>query len=203
MKTRFVEEVGTRAWLRVYWDGPCPNASKQGMESIHEGMLLLGDSPGLDDWDHWGKEEDYPDARWPQECIGCGIPVPTRVSRQVFTRRRYATASGSPEPGDLFFERRAEGDEGVGKYPCWAGWTNCDGNHLLCVLPSGQKWDCDSRSSNCALPQDTTHRCWVRGDPRAGPLTVGKGGNTCKAGEGSIQVEGYHAKLTDGVLVTC
>lgn len=85
---------------------------------------------------------------------------------------------------------------------CWFGWENCDGEHLVAVLPNGHHWHPDQRASNCTLPEDKTHRCWVRhGDPRKGEAVhVDKNGNTCQAGAGSILSGNYHGFLHHGEL---
>ncbi len=72
--------------------------------------------------------------------------------------------------------------------------------HLHAICPNGQHWDVDSRASNCTLPDDKQHHCWVRhGDPRQ-PTTlhVDKAGLTCAAGAGSIQAGNYHGFLHNG-----
>ena len=78
-------------------------------------------------------------------------------------------------------------------------WDNCDGKHLHVILPNGIHWNIDGRASNCTLPQDRVHRCWIReGIPPY--ITVGKNGLTCSVGAGSIQVMNYHGFLRDGIL---
>jgi hypothetical protein len=78
-------------------------------------------------------------------------------------------------------------------------WDNCDGRHLNVVLPNGTDWDVDARATNCTMPNDRNHRCWVRrGDPP--DVTVDKNGHTCAAGAGSIAVTGYHGFLHAGKL---
>lgn len=77
-------------------------------------------------------------------------------------------------------------------------FTFFDGPHL-CVQTPGGRWVIDSRASNCGLPFDYEHRCWIRhGDPPA--ITVDKHGVTCAAGAGSIQCGNYHGFLVDGHL---
>jgi hypothetical protein len=67
--------------------------------------------------------------------------------------------------------------------------------------PNGSDWHVDGRASNCTMPTDKVHKCWVRhGDPRASNLTVDKNGFTCAAGAGSIQAGDYHGFLQAGVL---
>jgi hypothetical protein len=70
----------------------------------------------------------------------------------------------------------------------------------LCVRTPGGVWIIDSRASNCTMPEDRVHRCWIRhGVPPN--ITVDKGGHTCQAGAGSIQCGSYHGFLRNGELV--
>jgi hypothetical protein len=90
-------------------------------------------------------------------------------------------------------------------------WTNCDGKHLICLVPGKvpntgkeyiHRWNVDGRASNCTMPEDTVHRCWIKHGDIAKPYTlhVDKSGNTCKAGAGSIQVQGWHGYLDKGYV---
>lgn len=57
---------------------------------------------------------------------------------------------------------------------------------------------------NCTMPDDTTHKCWVRhGRPEDGSLHVDKNGHTCGAGAGSIDTGKWHGFLHNGELVEC
>lgn len=70
----------------------------------------------------------------------------------------------------------------------------------LYVQTPGGSWCIDSRASNCTMPKDNNHRCWVRhGEPPN--VTVDKSGDTCKAGAGSIQAGDWHGYLRKGELV--
>lgn len=222
MKCRFIREIGTSAWLRVYWDDfvgvpqsegtgshACPNAGGQGRAGVHDARLPLTTSDKLADWTLGGIPSDYPDDRWPTACERCGAAVPItappiygagpgadgpRLERQVFRSQRYDTASGEPGPGDMFLVGWLHHDGHC------IHWDDCTTPHLMVVLSTGHRWDVDGRAANCALPQDRHHRCWVRhGDPP--DVTVDKGGKTCAAGGGSIAVPGYHGMLQGGVLV--
>lgn len=76
-----------------------------------------------------------------------------------------------------------------------------DGKSLMVLTPGGT-WNIDSRASNCGLPVDNVHRCWVRhGIPPN--ITVDKAGNTCSAGAGSILIGDYHGFLRNGELTDC
>lgn len=84
----------------------------------------------------------------------------------------------------------------------WYPWKGPDGRSLMVRCPNGRDWSIDGRASNCTLPDDQEHRCWVRtGDPPS--VTVSKsapGQRTCSAGGGSIQAGDYHGFLRDGRL---
>jgi hypothetical protein len=87
-------------------------------------------------------------------------------------------------------------------------WDNETEPHLLVRCPDGPEtlthrgyhdWDIDSRCSNCGLPNDRLHRCWVRhGVPP--DVHVDKAGVTCSAGAGSIALPHWHGFLTNGYL---
>jgi hypothetical protein len=123
-------------------------------------------------------------------CDKCGHAFEARTGYQL-----YNTESGRPEPGDVFWEDWL---------PENTYWDNHKGPHLMAVCPNGTRWNVDSRASNCELPDDKTHRCWVRhGKPEDGTLHVDKQGHTCKAGGGSIWVDKgtpneYHGMLHNG-----
>lgn len=195
MQTRFIRHNGTSMYLRRYWEdkaNPCTKGS------YHTCMNLRAQTDTLNDWKLGGHEYMYEgDPRWPTHCERCGAPVPETAEKQLFRQRRYDNPSGTPEPGDLFF-LNIDYDS---KHHCSGRWSNCDGNHLHCVLPEGTHWDIDSRANNCTMPDDSLHRCWIRhGDPETGLVHVDKQGHTCAAGAGSIAVPGYHGFLHNGVL---
>jgi hypothetical protein len=129
---------------------------------------------------------------WDGACEYCGDPIPwdsddVHLGGGLWSI--YDTASGKLEPGCLWFDDHA-GRE------CFH-WGNCDGRHLHAMLPNGAYWDIDGRANNCSLPDDRTHRCWVRvGEPPA--VTAGKAGHTCSAGAGSILAGDYHGFLING-----
>jgi hypothetical protein len=182
----------------------CKNAYGKGGTGSHEARSLLretayiiGSTDATPD-----RDEKHPREAYPGACAHCGTAVPQQdgpprklgetgpyVHRQVFTSRLYDSPTGRPEPGDLY--RVSFHDVGHCPY-----WDNCDGVHLHGVCPNGEDWDIDSRCSNCTMRGDRTHRCWVKsGTPEDGSLHVGKGGHTCAAGAGSIQVSGWHGFL--------
>jgi hypothetical protein len=202
---RFIEENGTKAWLRVFW-GKSPDCPSHG---YHNARLPLVETDTLADWDLGGTPEDYPDDRWPSVCEHCGAAVPDdlkpelpyneQVHRQVFRQRRYTTASGRPEIGDMFWTTwRLTPAEGGGT-ECSCTWSNCDGRHLYVILPDGHEWDTSSRASNCTMKDDKTHRCWVlSGEPPN--VTSSKTGHTCRAGAGSVATGKWHGFLRNGKL---
>lgn len=99
----------------------------------------------------------------------------------------------SVKPGSMFYITFYSGHCSNHEPPC--------DRHLAVVTPDGHWWDVDSRAKNCTLPNDKTHRCWVRhGEPPN--VTVDKAGATCSAGAGSIQTPDWHGFLRDGQLVT-
>lgn len=228
---RMLREVGTRALLRVYWGArqSCPNTYGTGRPGIHNAEEFLVDSSHLEDWSLGGEARDYPPDAWPQKCdhcpalVGaelpripcdCGTPLCTKQADgapefQVHHRRLYQVRGGDRrttkdtfEPGDMYW---AQWYPCADHAECIYGWTNCDGRHLMVVLPNGREWDTGSRASNCDLPKDNTHRCWVRhGDPDRGELVhIDKAGITCTAGAGSIQAGDYHGFLHRGILRKC
>lgn len=138
---------------------------------------------------------------WPTECA-CGFVFdkddPT-LHFQTFNERIYVRGDNGAETTIR--------DAGPGAVwdAWWMGqpWKNADGLFLTAICPNGRHWDIDGRASNCTLPNDGAHRCWVRhGDPRRDitTLTVDKDGLTCQAGAGSIQAGDYHGFLRNGVF---
>jgi len=77
-------------------------------------------------------------------------------------------------------------------------WENMFEPPLMVATPGGD-WNIDSRASNCTMPNDRTHRCWIR-HGTAPNITVDKAGVTCAAGAGSIQAGKYHGFLRNGQL---
>lgn len=72
-----------------------------------------------------------------------------------------------------------------------------DGHCLIAITPDGHPWMIDNRASNCTMPDDNEHKCWVRhGHPPL--ITVDKNGKTCAAGAGSIQTSKWHGFLRNG-----
>lgn len=180
---RLVERVGHFLEQGASW-GECSHA-----QGPHYSREVVGETPlsGYDDL--------HIDYAWaPAPCTKCGAVYDgSELRRSAGMPWKCNTEDGKLHPGDMYWAPHFTEDN-----DCWpAGWTNCPGQHLHVKLPNGDDWDIDSRASNCTLPNDTTHRCWVReGEPPK--VTAGKAGPTCDAGAGSIQSGGYHGFLRDG-----
>lgn len=154
---------------------------------------------------HLGYDDLKPapnDSRWPTHCA-CGYAFTPEDAYQVFNDSIYRrTDTGEEIP-------RREAPAGA----LWRAWwlephtVGPDGICLMCLTPGGE-WCIDDRASNCTMPDDNVHKCWVRhGDPtdplglKTGqPLHVDKNGLTCQAGAGSIQCGNYHGFLHAGHL---
>lgn len=140
------------------------------------------------------------DPRWPTHCA-CGIAFIDADEWQVFRDmiwRRVDTGEeqpfrrhGSKVPGAMWDASYWDTDQGY------------DGKAMHVICPGGVEWTIDGRASNCTLPNDKVHRCWLRtGEPPN--LTVGKSGlpgqTTCQAGAGSIGTRNWHGFLSAGRL---
>jgi hypothetical protein len=198
---------------RANEDNPCP------VKGYHDARIVLDVRAKVRDGDGaviWPDPFPRDDARWPTHCV-CGYEFCQDRAQdrpdywQTFTETLWrrldtgelVTLSDAP-PGALWYEDRYVEIPGF--------WKGPDGHVLMCKTPGGD-WCVDSRASNCTLPQDNEHRCWVRhGDPtdplglRTGqPLHVDKNGLTCAAGAGSIGMgennSRYHGFLHGGHLV--
>jgi hypothetical protein len=152
------------------------------------------------------------DERWPKVCAcgyefcQCGDPGCVVDAYQLFTDVIYRRSDTGEEltlrdapAGALWYA-----DWLIARSESWDpnvphSWhPGPDGRVLQCKTPGGD-WIIDSRASNCTLPQDNEHRCWIRhGTPP--DITVDKDGNTCEAGAGSIQAGNYHGFLRAGHL---
>lgn len=194
-----------QVWLRRFTfqrDHRCPATDGWGCD----GRVVIFDRAPFDEWKTTQPDGtelvhvEIPDAdpRWPTRCQQCGELLPENALRQVWADVLY---SGAPD-GELYTLR----DAPVGAmWNAWwhletPAWRGSDGLSLMVKTPGGD-WHVDGRASNCTLPKDDGHKCWVRhGDPRTEPVTVDKRGRTCAAGAGSIQAGSYHGFLRDGKL---
>lgn len=136
------------------------------------------------------------DPHWPTHCA-CGEAFESGDRWQVFTELIYRRADTGAE-----VTLRAS-PPGAMWDACWYPWKGPDGRSLMVVCPDGYHWNIDGEASNCTLPDDKEHRCWLRtGEPPK--ITVGKsapGQRTCAAGAGSIGTPKWHGFLRDGFLV--
>lgn len=189
VKTFWLEPTGRyRAYLRVYC--PC-GGETQRVVGEFEGNPVESPAP---EWDS---------IIWPANCDQCHQPLhfdldgddPRHCTQVVGRPPLYTTPTGQvvalneAEPGAMWDAT-------------WRGPKGSDGRCLTVRLPDGHDWCIDSRASNCTMPDDTEHRCWVRhGEPPE--ITVNKDGLTCGAGGGSIQTANWHGFLTAGELVSC
>jgi hypothetical protein len=149
-------------------------------------------------------------ADFPMLCQYCGVDMAHGVvfSLSYGAARHWRDSKTGSErgcisefgPGAMWRADWYGRSDGSGLYG-W-DWDNLREPPLHVHTPGGD-WNIDSRASNCTLPKDRTHRCWVRtGEPPN--VNVSKGGpgaHTCGAGAGSIRAGDYHGFLRNGYLV--
>lgn len=219
MKCFFIEPTGQlKRWLRRYVgyrngdpSDPARRACTAAQHGYHQVFVDLDIIPlewknikdlcpeSEDDGKYMSEGPAVPrdDPRWPKTCP-CGRPFEESDEWQIFIDRMYRRT----DTGEQFPLREAP----VGSM-WWAEWLpkhfywdNKEDDHLMVMLPDKTQWNVDSRANNCTMPDDRTHRCWVRtGEPPM--VTAGKSGHTCAAGAGSIASPGWHGFLTNGELV--
>lgn len=191
-----------RRWLRRYArDATC---SAKGNNSYHQAMSVVGDVPEVKGSDGRVRAIDPSefagDQRWPTHCA-CGYAFSADDEWQVFTRSLYRRMD-DPAAAPLPIEDMPPG----AMWNAWwfanhKSWVGPDGMSLMVRCPDGHDWAVDGQASNCTMPNDDVHKCWVRhGDPRKGEVHVDKKGLTCKAGAGSIQTGKWHGFLHNSVL---
>jgi len=188
---------------------PCPNMP--GEYSYHDVMAHLTDFGwpvrALGETENWNHHVDHEltppkdDARWPTHC-SCGLQFSKSDTWDAFTERLYSRS----DTGELVTLREApvgaiwQADwylnKETGRYG-W-DWDNLTEPPLVVRTPGGE-WGIDSRASNCTMPNERTHRCWVR-HGNLPNITVDKNGHTCAAGAGSIMCGNYHGFLHNGYL---
>jgi hypothetical protein len=118
-----------------------------------------------------------------------------RVDTGEIQKRIHDFGVGAMWRADWYWTERTN-DAGQKIYG-W-DWDNQMEPPLVVHTPGGD-WIIDSRASNCTMPEEQTHRCWVRhGEPPN--VHVDKNGHTCGAGAGSIMVGSYHGFLHHGEL---
>ena len=196
----FIEPTkGFRRWLRRYQSGDCSVSGQR----FHNARFKLDDarSDVLQTFRDLKSAMAF-DARWPTHC-SCGYEFGDNGACQLFVERIYRRT----DTGEEMTLREAPAGA------CWNAYWVADGlkaptfnlgddGRCLVVKTPGGEWVIDSRASNCTLPDDSVHKCWVRhGRPEDGSLHVDKNGLTCGAGAGSIQCGDYHGFLHNGYLV--
>lgn len=141
---------------------------------------------------------------WPKVC-GCGYEFKLTDEWQVFHDRIYVRRDTSEEmtltkapPGAMWFaDWMVRGED-----QNW--WRGPDGHCLMVRGFYGQDFCPDQRASNCTLPTDDKHKCWVRVG-EVPNINIGKvGGPTCGAGAGSFYFgpnREWHGFLESGELV--
>jgi hypothetical protein len=199
----------------------CPSSKSTcpGKYGYHNASVVTGDVKdpvGEDGIIHNPPMINHSDPRWPAKCEHCDYCFQEDDYWQTNLDVYYA--STDPEIPGRWTQRQLPA--GAMFYPSWLQpksvyteavevgaipdrpkrWqTGPDGKCLMVVTPGGE-WIIDGRASNCDMPEDNAHRCWVRhGEPPN--ITVDKNGLTCGAGGGSIQCGDYHGYLRDGWLV--
>lgn len=190
-------------WLRRFTWGtgpglepqrpPCKNGG-----TYHNAQVRIEDGDGdLVNGDVW----PHDDPRWPTNCEVCGYAFRDDDEWQRAAWHEYAGG------GKTFTLHDAPiGAMWDASWMSVKRWQGPDGICLVVACPGGKdgralEWMVDAVANNCTKPDDVEHKCWVRkGDPRTGKITVGKDGNTCAAGAGSIQIGNYHGFLTNGEL---
>lgn len=206
-KCFLIEPTGEATWgLRRYRNGAvndCPLETKYHNAHTELGRCKVWKQKYEDPiYKHhdWHYEFDAPkltdllgDPRWPTHCA-CGYQFTPEDYFQVWTERLYKGPDGQeyslhkPPVGALWYAEWLE------DLPKW--WKGPDGRILMAKTPGGE-WCIDSRASNCTMPDDDEHRCWVRhGTPPE--IHVDKNGKTCAAGAGSIVSGNYHGFLHNG-----
>lgn len=221
-----VEQTGSvRVSLRRYVSSrsckaqDCPGGSM----SYHNASVDIGTEPAhTDDRGYLVPLKMPPrdDPRWPATCI-CGYEFADDDEWQINQDHLYApmpnSADQAPATGPWTMR---DMPAGAMLYPSWLqpdhGYTQSvdngdtrprrwqpgpDGKVLMVVTPRGE-WIVDSRASNCTLPEDNKHRCWVR-HGEIPDVNVDKNGLTCGAGGGSIMIGDYHGFLRNGWLEEC
>lgn len=188
----FYEDAGTvRQFLRRYSDRYC-----EVRKCSHDASSLLNVLDGNRSTYTSGDLWDHNDSRWPKTCE-CGYSFEEDDYWQLFHNPLFLCR----QTGDVASFR--ELPVGAMWHADWQGTYNGMGigsdGHCLMVRTPGGDWNVDSRASNCTMPSDNEHRCWVR-HGEAPIITVDKNGRTCQAGAGSIACGNYHGFLQNGFL---
>lgn len=195
-----------RLWLRRYVFSDrekCPGPS-----GYHSAMTLIGEEPIV--WcetpestqlrrviaERSSRQPAADDPRWPVKCEHCDYLFTPDGEYQLFGRQLYRRQ----DTGEIM--TLDDAPDGAMWYADWMRGIGPDGRYLMARVPGGSDWAIDGRASNCDMPDDNEHRCWVRhGEPPN--ITVDKNGNTCHAGGGSIQTSNWHGHLVNGEFIPC
>lgn len=199
--------------VKCFWLEPTPDSERYlrryagGTEcttcehGYHQARIPIGTFPATLDAEGYesspSTSEYDNDGRWPPQApCGYVFTDEDKKNDQIFVERIYSATDGRTmtlkvaSPGAM-----------------WNAWwmqhlikKSSDGLCPQVRCPGGGDWLIDSRASNCTMPGDDTHQCWVR-HGAVPDLTVDKNGNTCAAGAGSIQTGNWHGFLRGGFLV--
>ncbi len=188
----------SRRWLRRYSSGP-GDAYSNAMNLLDEverpvegrSMAMTAAEVLGPDWKN--------DPRWPTHGTDGKVFVDSD-NWQIFERHLWR----HPDGRELTIEEFPPGAM-WNAYWMVSPYVGDDGQCLCVILPNGAQWMIDSRASNCDMPNDNEHKCWVRHGV-APLITVDKNGRTCNAGAGSIlsrqgTPEEWHGFLRNGRLV--
>jgi hypothetical protein len=188
IKVFYCEYTGEQYFTKMWWCDTCNNVGKRVIVSR-------------------GSEADFDKIPWENEhpvpCENCSGSASFSCRGGIKIYRRIDTGEEVIElrklPGACY-----EDPDGA-----WDSKARCkrfgpDGRALNLTLPNGRTWYIDSRASNCTLPHDNEHRCWVRsGKVEEGTLHVDKNGLTCQAGAGSIIAGDFHGFCHAGFITEC
>lgn len=193
-----------RRWLRRYAPAEAKCPAKPDGSTYHQAMVLVGDTTEIMNAEGYVRPSDPAefagDERWPTQCA-CGYYFTAEDERQVFTRSLYRRMDQSAAPLLPISEMPPGAMWNAWWLASFGHWRGADGISLMVRCPDGHDWCVDGQASNCTMPDDEVHKCWVRhGDPRKGEIHVDKNGVTCKAGAGSIQTGKWHGFLHNSVL---
>jgi hypothetical protein len=200
-------------WLRRYKFGgalKCPGSNSSGHDASARIEDFVSPVPAIGEYEGERRAALFlGDSRWPKKCDHCDYVFVDADERQLFDLRVYADAEGHEFVLPGYIVRGVAIAPAGAMYWSWwrhqnggcFAWDNCADprGHLNVVCPGGSQWDIDSRASNCTMPDDRSHRCWVR-HGEAPIVTVDKSGKTCAAGAGSIAAGTYHGFLQNGEL---
>ena len=195
IKCFWIEPSGqARLSLRRY----AASGSQCAQNGYHDASVFIEDVPAIKTekgYLHHFTERKPPkdDPRWPTHCT-CGYVFQEADNWQLFSEWLYRRADN----GEIVTLRKLPPGAMFDAWWSTPDRKGPDGRSLVAICPDGTEWCIDSRASNCTLPDDRAHKCWIRhGEPPN--ITVDKNGLTCAAGAGSIVGHnGYHGFLRNG-----